>query len=305
MFKKLLIPIDDSSCSIHAGTVGLELAKRFHADVLVAHVIEDLPKAYSVGDWGEALLEKGEGLLENWRKRGVDQKLTLETKVIKGQDTAESIITSAQDNSCDLIVMGTHGRKGLARIFLGSVAERVTRLAKTPVILIRETTSSNTPNWQRILVALDGSEGSRKALDCADQLAQYMNAELHLLHVIPDLPPPLVDPIGLGGMAAGFSYENILKELEHQASIIMETSGADIKTEKSVFHTARAQHERIASVIINYAKEHHCDLMVMGTHGRTGFDHLLLGSVAQGVAHNAPIPLLLIRQEEKPRDPKK
>jgi nucleotide-binding universal stress UspA family protein len=203
-------------------------------------------------------------------------------------------------------VMGTHGRKGLAHALLGSVAERVTRLATIPVMLVRESKHATLPSWQRILVAVDGSSASRKALNVADQLAQTTSAELHLLHVIPDLPMPLVDPIGVGAVAASLTYENTLKELEHEARIVMEVSRSEIETQKTVFHTARAQRERIADTIMRYAREQHCDLIVMGTHGRTGLNHLLLGSVAEGVTHTTPVPLLLIHVgNEQPFEGKK
>jgi nucleotide-binding universal stress UspA family protein len=299
MFKKILIPIDDSRCSTHAATLGLDLARQFNSSVFITHVIEDLPKIYQGGDWAEALLEQGERVLDKWRTKGEEQKIKLETSVVTSRDTAEGIIKTARENACDLIVMGTHGRKGLAHAFLGSVAERVTRLATIPVLLVRESKHTATPTWQRILVAVDGSTASRKALKVADQLAQTTGAELHLLHVIPDLPPPLVDPIGGGAVTASLTYENTLKELEHDAHIVMEVSRAEVETEKTVFHTARAQRERIADTVVRYASEHQCDLIVMGTHGRTGLNHLLLGSVAEGVAHTTPVPLLLIHVENE------
>jgi nucleotide-binding universal stress UspA family protein len=304
MFKRILIPIDDSRCSVHAGDYGLELAKRFGSSVLVTHVVEELPKVYRSSDWAEALLEQGETLLDTWKKKGEEHGVALETLVVTRRDTAEGILEVAKENACDLIVMGTHGRKGLFHAFLGSVAERVTRLARLPVMLVHETKHTTIPTFERILVAVDGSDESRKALTYADRLARSTNAELHLLHVIPDLPPPLVDPVGVGGVAASLTYGDTLKQLEHDARIVMEVSRAEIDSEKTVFHTARAQRERVADVIVNYAKEQQCNLIVMGTHGRTGLDRLLLGSVAEGVAHNATVPLLLVRTEAKPRDQK-
>ena len=215
MFKKILIPVDDSSCSKYAAGIGLELAKKFKAQVLITHVIADLPTVYATSNWGEALLEQGEKLLDSYRQN--QENLNLETLAVKSLDTAQGIIQIAQNNYCDLIVIGTHGRRGIAHAFLGSVAERVIRLSTLPVILIRQAKAAEhqtVPSlWQRIMVAIDGSEASHKALSYADQLAQSNQAELHLIHVIPDLPPPLVDPLGVGGMAASFTYGDALKEL--------------------------------------------------------------------------------------------
>jgi nucleotide-binding universal stress UspA family protein len=138
MFKKILIPVDDSSCSSHAAHVGLELARRFNSSVFITHVTEELPKVYQGSDWAEALLEQAERVLDKWRSKGQEHD-KLEISVVASQDTAQGIIKTAKENSCDLIVMGTHGRKGLAHAFLGSVAERVARLATLPVMLVRET----------------------------------------------------------------------------------------------------------------------------------------------------------------------
>ncbi len=296
MFNKILIPVDDSSCSKYAAEFGIELAKKLKAQIFIIHVTADLPTIYAATDWAEDLLEQGGKLLDTYRQN--QENLNLKTLVVKSLDIAQGIIQSAHDRQCDLIVMGTHGRRGIAHAFLGSVAERVIRLSTLPVLLIRQPKADQHQTvsslWQRIVVAIDGSEASRKALSYADQLAQSDNAELHLIHVIPDLPPPLVDPLGVGGMAAGFTYSDALKELEREARIVMEVAKAEIKCEKTFFHIARAQRESIDNVIVNYAKEKHCDLIVMGTHGRTGLNRLLLGSVAEALAHSTPIPLMLI-----------
>jgi nucleotide-binding universal stress UspA family protein len=319
MFKNILISVDDSSCSEQAGTYGLELAKRFGARVLVTHIVAELPKLYSDTNWAKEMLEQGKQLLATWKQKAEAENFLLETSVVASQDIALGIVSAAQENACDLIVMGTHGRKGLAHAFLGSVAERVTRLTTLPVLLVRETKVGQTkvgqtkvgqtkvpeakpaitPSFERILVAVDGSDASRKALRYADDLAQAAQAELHLLHVIPDLPAPLIDPIGLGGAAATLNYKGTLKHLEQEARIIMEVSRAEVDTQTTVFHTARAQREGIAEVITSYAKAQGCSFIVMGTHGRSGFDRLLLGSVAEGVAHTTPVPLLLIRHVSK------
>lgn len=297
MFKKILIPVDDSRCSEQAARCGLGLAKTFNASVLMLHVLEALPEIYRDTSWAESLMQQARDLLADWEKKAQPEQIPMQTRVLQSQDIAQSIVQSAQETACDLIVMGTHGRKGLAHMFLGSVAERVTRLSDLPVMLIRDI--KGTSDIKRIVVAIDGSMTSRKALQYADNLAQTMKAELHLLHVIPDLPPPLSDPLGIAGMVSGLTYESMLADLEREARIVMEVSKAEIKTQNPVLFTARAQRERVADVITRYAKEYDADLVVMGTHGRTGLNYMLLGSVAQGVAHQATVPLLLVHDQEK------
>jgi len=144
--------------------------------------------------------------------------------------------------------------------------------------------------YKRILAPVDGSNTSNLALDEAIRLAHNQNAELRLVHVI--------DEAMLNGDIEGFMNIATLRDALRQAGGNILKKGSDlaaqhgITAETALLETFGA---RIASVIVEKAKRCQADLIVVGTHGRRGFDRFFMGSVAEGVARIAPMPILLVR----------
>lgn len=142
---------------------------------------------------------------------------------------------------------------------------------------------------KRILLPTDFSEYSGAARDYACSLVEKFNAELHVLHVLQDLVAMAPEP-GMAFPPPG----DYLKELEASAKLALEKLPADglpagFKVERSLKHGSPFLE------IIRYAKEQGIDLIVMGTHGRTGLAHVLLGSVAEKVVRKSPCPVLTVR----------
>ncbi|MEK7792372.1 MAG: universal stress protein [Pseudomonadota bacterium] len=143
--------------------------------------------------------------------------------------------------------------------------------------------------YQHILVPVDGSSTSDRALHEAIKFAQQQSARLMLVHVLEDIwyfdnenyinYAELVDSMRTGG-------EKMLKEAQEK----VQQAGLTVET-----RLLEAKGERIANVIINEAKAYLADLIIIGTHGRSGFSRMLLGSIAEGVVRTAHIPVLLIR----------
>lgn len=295
MFRKILIAVDESSCSERAGRVGLALAKKLNAQVLVTHVLKAPPTYWELAAPSETLKHRAEEILAPWAELGRQMQLDLRTEPMHDDGIAEGIVYLANRSQCDLIVMGTHGREGLGRMLLGSVAERVSRLARTPVMLVRGDgqVEPSTGLFERILAPVDGSEAGRPAFEVADQLAVQLGAELQILHVVPPLPAPVVGPYG--GHMPAFNWEDTLRAMEKQGEAIVEHALKLAKAPRVKTALLKAQTRREADVIVDFARDSRADLIVMGTHGRTGLERLLLGSVAEGVAHHASVPLLLVR----------
>ncbi|MHB0986448.1 MAG: universal stress protein [Sulfuricella sp.] len=147
--------------------------------------------------------------------------------------------------------------------------------------------------YKRILVALDGSKISNLALEEAIGLAREMKSQLLLLHVNEGLPaqwepegaPFLILPEMLDAIAE--AAESLLRKARERA----ERAAVPAET-----RLVEALGRRTAQVISEEARKWPADLLVLGTHGRKGFDHLLLGSVAEGVMRTASMPVLLVRQ---------
>jgi nucleotide-binding universal stress UspA family protein len=147
--------------------------------------------------------------------------------------------------------------------------------------------------YQRILVPLDGSATAECGLREAIKLAKGQNATLFFLHVVDDFRM-LVE------MNSVRSYEDMLKGLRHYGLDVL--AKARHAAEEAGVHREsllrEVTNERVAEVIVDQARQHGCDLIVMGTHGRRGFNRIAMGSEAEQVARSSTVPVLLVRQQE-------
>jgi nucleotide-binding universal stress UspA family protein len=303
MFKHILIPIDARQLSQNAAKTGLELASILGARVTLLNVLQ-MPPVYppqSESETLEAIRSRAKELLEPWPKIATKHGVNLKTKMVHDDthNVASSIVKTADDLECDLILMGTQGLEGLERLLVGSVAERVTRMANQPVMLVRSSLSSQSNSFESILVPIDGSTTSQAALWTADELAQQLGASLHFLHVVPDLPLPMSDGMGFGTL--NDRSEPWIEALQDQGQAIIKHAKESTTLERVETSMIPASGARTAKQILKFAKEHHSSLIVIGTHGRGGLDRLLLGSVAEGVMHHADVPVILVRS--KPNRP--
>lgn len=294
MFDKILIPVDDSSGSQYAAHIGLEFAKRLNARVVLTNALVEY-----------ATEESGNNALAPARRNAETLGIGFETRFAEGRQmgVGDGIVQVCLEENCDLIVMGTHGREGIQHLLLGSVAERVTRQAHVPVMLIRnpkdsKVTTEDSLRLEHVLVAVDGSLQSQQALTTANNLAATLGASLEVLYVIPDVPP-LTGYTGLE-FAPMIDYDRYEKDLEAQGKAIMAGALEQLKTASAKVSDVRsssvaAKGSTLGDRIVQTALEHRADLIVLGTHGRSGIDRLLLGSVAQTVSHHSKIPVLLVR----------
>ena len=141
---------------------------------------------------------------------------------------------------------------------------------------------------KKILVATDFSETSDEAVRHAQELATALRASLHLLHVVSaDLGPGAPELWGVYS-------DDLLKRLEAKAKTEMDQLCATLTRDGVVPHAATRLGGE-ADTINDYAREQEIDLIVIGTHGRGGVEHLLLGSVAEKVVRGAPCPVLVVR----------
>lgn len=143
--------------------------------------------------------------------------------------------------------------------------------------------------YQHILVPIDGSATSDRALQEALELARQQNAQVRLIHVVEDILLPETE--------AFLDYAALQEVIKHNGRNMLARAEAmaqraGVRTEVALLETAG---ERIASMIVAEAQHWPADLIVIGTHGRSGFNHLLFGSVAEGVVRTAQTPILLIR----------
>jgi len=295
--KKILFPTDFSRCSDQALIHALSLAERYGATLLIVHVL--LPLEYDPYDLGHHLpdletLQNEIDRLSSCQVKSVIERrsyrdITIEQSAIRGISAAPTILEHAADRGIDLIVMGTHGRRGINHFILGSVAEEVVRFAPCPVITVREKKhqAANTV-FRQILVPIDFSEFSRDAISHAKYLANEFGATVRILHIVEEVIHPSFYVTGQTSLTAWYPEveATTLKEMKRIAE---EAPGPQVPLE---FHIKEG---RAAVDIIGFVKKNEIDLIVMASHGLTGIEHLLLGSVTEKVVRMSPCPLLTLK----------
>lgn len=227
---------------------------------------------------------------ETEAREALDGVHTGETRVIRalirGVAPGPAILAYADEHDVDLIVMGSHGRRGLRRLLLGSVTEEVIRAGRGPVLTVNVDTKRGptSPNYARILAPVDFSEHTRAGLDTAADLARRFKATLHLLHVV-DVPvlPELYGPVDRPVVDLKRAVDASSESVEELAAPLRE----ELELETDVEVGGAVQQ------IVRHAEQ--ADLVVIPTHGYSGLDRLLMGSVAEGVLRRASCPVLTLR----------
>ncbi|WP_135303446.1 universal stress protein [Haloarcula amylovorans] len=286
MFDQLAVPTDGSEVADAAVSAAIALADSFGARLHVIHVLEmgELPPGFEDEDADE-FAQVGSEATTAAAERAAEAGVEATTSVIVGgAPIHQGILDYVETHDIDCLVMGTYGRTGLDRFVLGSVTERTLRESPVPVLTVHEESTVTSP-FERILVPTDGSDGARIASDRAIDLALATDAALHVVHVVdPYLLDTQVDPSQLLDALEDVG-EQAVEEVETRAT---EAGVSTVKTELLTGNPHRA--------IVDYADEHDVDCIVMGTHGRTGLERYILGSVTERVVRLADVPVLSMKQ---------
>lgn len=294
--SRILVPTDFSPSSQIAGRLAARLAHYLKAETVLFHAISAMDLLQEVGrargkaqaevinDVGDRLRSWFEMLMPG-EVRGV---LPVQVTVVVGEP-APAIVRAADESGADMVVMATHGRTGLAHLLMGSVTQTVLRNISVPVLALRLGQGDPPLNTvERLLWATDLSPVSERARGYALALADALGAEVMFLHVVPpsDLPWVGEEPVPTPGSWLEQHLAVLDRELERRQQQAEELG---LRVRRKVLVGVPA--ERIAAEA--QAEETH--LIVMGTRGRTGLAHVLLGSVAQAVIRQAPCPVLAVQ----------
>ena len=204
----------------------------------------------------------------------------------RSSSVAKSILLYSEE--VDLVVMGTHGRRGVSRIAIGSTTEQVMREAECPVLAVGLDAERSVPeSVDRILVPVDFSDSSGPALAVADELAALYGAQVDALHAVhvPDFP----DVYGVGLHFAA-NYPDIVSSARQALGILLRQH---VTAERVGEVSVRVGPP--GPTILSAADRLGAGLMVMPTHGRTGLDRLAYGSVAEQVLRRAPCPVFALK----------
>lgn len=205
---------------------------------------------------------------------------------------AEEILDEAEKVNADLIAIATHGRSGVARVRLGSVADQVVRRAEIPTLVFGPNVEVKLDPFEirRVLVPLDGSQTGEQALPLARYVAERVGAGLDLVRVV-SIPTMSIEPAG------GYSVD-LVEAMQESARIYLERMANELETSASV--RTFAIMGSVADDLLQYMQENAIDLVVMTSHGRGGVVRWLLGSIADRMLHG-PAPVLIVRPGQESR----
>jgi nucleotide-binding universal stress UspA family protein len=208
---------------------------------------------------------------------------SLESLICEGEPH-DVLVDIAAARHADLIAIGTHGRKGLKKLFLGSVTSRVIVSSPCDVLVVKNPTGKCTGVYGSVLLSYDGSDFSRKALEHACRLSKNDGSEITAVYVIPRYEE----------MIEFFATSFIKENLQRDARKIIEKAKAIALDNGVRINTQIAEGDE-AEKIIELANKLRNDLIIRGTHKWTGFNKAIMGSVAERVFINAPCPVLVVK----------
>lgn len=291
--QTILCALDFERDSEAAAVLAADLAERVHAALHLVHV--------DPVDRSAVEAAAGSPLDRAYTHRlavAVDTALGAEgafdllgptVHVVHGQAPADAVVRSAATLGADVVVVGTHAEGGLARVIAGSTASEVVRRSPVPVLVVPEASEHGPGPDRPVLVAVDFSELTVPALEHAATLAATYGASVEPVHVLEGGPEARLDLGGLltlGDLHTG-PHEGTRARATRALRQLAHAAGLDPEAVHIVTGAPDAAIARLAAA-------RGAGAIVMGTHGRTGWDRVRLGSVAEWVVRHAPCPVLTV-----------
>ena len=280
MTHPILVPLDGSELSVRILESISPLLREEGQELLLLSVVPNRGTGPDQAERLDVATAQLEAVAATLREQGIRT-----TQRLERGDPAERILEVAGEPRVELVAMSTHGRTGTSRLLRGSVAERVLRESPVPILLCNPEGLKKTPedNFKKILVPLDGSALSDRALPFVERIARAYGSRVTLLRVA----PPLSLPLPSASLAEVWDMARLRESLEPQRQSLLE-AGVDV-----VVNVAMGAE---AAEILAAAGE--ADLVAMTTHGRGGVSRWWYGSVAESVVRECPCPLLILRTRE-------
>jgi len=285
--KKILCPVDFSPGSQRALTTAVRLANEHGAELELVHAWTVPPISFG-GEYAyaPALVTRLAADGQESLTAAVAQAVGLGAKrvtsrLLNGAPWQQIVDLAASDPAYELIVVGSHGRTGLTRVWMGSVAEMVVRHAPCPVLTVRGEHAAEP--YRHVLCPIDFSASSRAAIDLAAELVRPGGVGITLLHVL-ELPVAWgeVRPFDVPG------------DLDREGATALASSAAALRARVSVPVEVRLRVGSAgAQLLAAIDDDLTIDLVVMGSHGHTGLKRLALGSVAEKTVRHARCPVLV------------
>ena len=289
MYEDILLPFDGSDGAAEALHHAAEIAHWADATIHVLFVADTTRNGVTVVETQviDALVQEGEEIVEEAAKTLNTLGVDYDSDVVQG-NPAPTIVEYAERYDHDLIVMPTHGRSGVSRYLIGSVTEKVVRLASVPVLTVRMQPDEQLAfPYENILIPTDGSAGAGHAAEHGLSLVASLDATVHALSVVDDTSIGLDVRSTISGQEGEQAATDAVDDLVSEA----ETRGVP-DTFRHVEHGSPIE------LILETIESNDIHAIVMGTTGRRGSDRILLGSVAEKTVRSAPVPVITVGHGE-------
>jgi len=300
--RHILVPTDFSPSAEAALDHALSWANQFRASLHLLHVVHEAnTDLYGLGD-AEAHIDRLREKAESTAQAQLAELApdvsaqTVHTAVVPHSrgDVADAIEEYVAHSAIDLVVMGTHGRRGLERYVLGSVTNRVVRRGVAPVLTVRnpgeEADAKGEPvAYDRVLAPIDFSDHSKTALRLSREVTSQYGGTQHLLFVAEQRVVPTFSDTGIPGVGVVEMDSEIVANAEQA----LEELNASVEG-PAVSTTCHVEEGDVAQTIVDFAEARAADLIVMATRGLTGIDRFVLGSNTERVVRTAPCPVLTV-----------
>jgi nucleotide-binding universal stress UspA family protein len=297
VLRSLLVPLDGSGFSEHSLPLAGKVARLTGASLHLAHVHTpyepDQLLFTTPFQFEHASVDEYDGRHRDQEERyiaGLADRLSLEgtsvdVKMLDGTEVVDELIEYAEAVNTDMIVMTSHGRSGLRRLWLGSVADDLIQRAARPVIVVHPGEEPTT-RVRHILVPLDGSALAESVLGPASELARATGARMTIAQVVPR------DALGEASAVSGAGWVDASVA---EATRYLEDTAKTLREEGLTVATHVTGGVSPVLAINQMVDELDADFIAMATHGYGGLTRTVLGSVAEHLLRSASVPILVMR----------
>jgi len=300
ILTRLLVATDGSPSGARAVDFAIALARKRSSEIILCSALDRagaIAQSSTVGGFDsglplvDALETSVESVLAAAAKKVDEAGVLVQTLLADGR-SARAIVRCANERHADAIVVGTEGKRGFERFFLGSTADGVLRYTDVPTFVLPPTATAGEADFERVLVAVDDSDPSDAAAAFAVDVARTSASQLIFFAAI--ATGDLLE------QAAALHYDrmSMLEELHASAHALLA-----VHTARARAHGVRCESVVVeddpTTAIVHAARIHDASLLVVGTHGRRGLQRLFIGSVAESVVRQSPVPVVVVRASHR------
>jgi nucleotide-binding universal stress UspA family protein len=307
MYSRMVVPLDGSDFGEHAITAAAVIARRAAAEIELVHVHQPRYAEPYLGDitayqfqdeslwqarYDRARLDEERAALKARADRlGSEDGIPATARILEG-GVPSALRREVEQLEADLVVMATHARHGVSRWRHGSMGDAFVRGSNVPTLLVRpsDPVAIQPREFRRILVALDGSAFSEEILEPALRLAELLDAEVTLLHV--------VTPPGRAASPTDQRADGPIAHLRTDSDAYLRSASERFANTRTTVSIRTAIADRAAPCIAEVAAARRCDMIALATHGRGGVSRLLLGSTADQLLGMTWTPVLALRPKQ-------